>query len=216
MLAASVIQCATSGPWAFFGTRILLGVGLGFSQTAAPPLTTEIAHPKHRGNVTNLFQAIWFWGSIVSACVTLGCLFINSSWSWRIPCLLQGLFPGIQLFGLLIVPESPRWLISKGKHDKALKILAKYHANGDHNDELVQYEYNEIIEVIEKERQAARITGFLSFFETRGNRHRLLICILVGFMIQWAGNGTFYGAFSRLTSGLTSMQVSYLTTWHPS
>jgi MFS family permease len=64
MLAAAVIQCATSGVYAFLGTRILLGVGLGFAQTAAPPLTAEIAHPKHRANITNSFQAIWFWGSV--------------------------------------------------------------------------------------------------------------------------------------------------------
>jgi MFS family permease len=45
MLAAAVIQCATSGVYAFLGTRIMLGIGLGFAQTAAPPLTAEIAHP---------------------------------------------------------------------------------------------------------------------------------------------------------------------------
>lgn len=189
MVAAAIIQCATHGPWAFFGTRVLLGIGLGFAQTAAPPLTTEIAHPKHRGNVTNLFQAIWYWGSIVSACITLGTLFLGNSWSWRIPCLLQGFFPGIQLLGLLLVPESPRYLISKGKHEQALAVLAKFHANGDVHDELVQWEYSEICQAIDMEKEAARTTGFKSFFETKGNRHRLLICVLVGFMIQWAGNG---------------------------
>lgn len=54
----------------------------------------------------------------------------------------------------------------------------------------MQYEMKEICEVIEKEKEAARTTGFLSFFETKGNRHRLLICVSIGFMIQWAGNGT--------------------------
>ncbi|KAK5020650.1 hypothetical protein LTR60_000334 [Cryomyces antarcticus] len=206
MVAAAVIQCATHGPWAFFGTRVLLGIGLGFAQTAAPPLTTEIAHPKHRGNITNLFQAIWYWGSIVSACVTLGTLFLGNNWSWRIPCLLQGLFPGIQLLGLMFVPESPRWLVSKGRHEEALNILAQYHANGDREDELVQYEYKEICEVIEKEREIAKTTGFGSFLETRGNRHRLLICVLVGFMIQWAGNGivSYYLAPILKSVGITS------------
>lgn len=189
MLAAAIIQCATHGVYAFLGTRIMLGVGLGFAQTAAPPLTTEIAHPKHRGNVTNLFQAIWYWGAIVSAVLTLGTLFVDSSWSWRVPCLLQGLFPAIQLFGLLLVPESPRWLISKGRNEEGLHILAKYHANGDAEDELVQYEYTEICQALQMEKEAARSTGWSTFFATKGNRHRFLICILVGFMIQWAGNG---------------------------
>lgn len=137
MVAASIIQAATSGPWAILGTRIMLGIGLGFSQTAAPPLTTEIAHPKHRGQITALFQAAWYWGAILSACITLGTLFLPSSWSWRAPCLLQSFFPGLQLLGLLVIPESPRWLVSKGKTEEALNVLAKYHANGDVSDELV-------------------------------------------------------------------------------
>jgi MFS family permease len=176
MLAAAVIQCATSGVYAFLGTRIMLGIGLGFAQTAAPPLTAEIAHPKHRANITNLFQAIWFWGAIVSAVMTL-------------PCLFQGFFPAIQLIGLLWVPESPRWLVSKNRHHEALQILARYHANGDADDQLVQFEYQEICQALELEKEAARSTGWSTFFATKGNRHRLLICVLVGFMIQWAGNG---------------------------
>ncbi|KAJ3533726.1 hypothetical protein NM208_g7856 [Fusarium decemcellulare] len=189
MIAAAVIQAFTSGPWAFLGTKIMLGIGLGFAQTSAPPLTTEIAHPRHRANVTNLFQAIWFWGAILSAVVTIGTLHMSGSWSWRLPVLFQGFFPALQLVGLLVIPESPRWLISKGRHDEALQILVKYHANGDSADELVDFEFKEICAVIEQERDMAKTTGMMSFFKTKGNRHRLLICILVGFMIQWAGNG---------------------------
>jgi MFS family permease len=189
MLGAAIIQCATSGVYAFLGTRIMLGVGLGFAQTAAPPLTAEIAHPKHRANITNMFQAIWFWGAIVSAVMSLGFLFVDNHWSWRIPCLFQGFFPAIQLIGLIWVPESPRWLVSKNRHQEALQILARYHANGDVDDQLVQFEYQEICGALELEKEVARSTGWSTFFATKGNRHRLLICILVGFMIQWAGNG---------------------------
>jgi len=189
MAVASLIQCFTRGPWAFLATRILLGIGLGFSQTAAPPLVTEIAHPRQRAQVTNLFQAIWYWGAIVSALATLGCLWVNNSWSWRAPCLLQAFFPLVQTLGLFIIPESPRWLISKGRNEEALEILARCHANGDTNDELVLFEYQETCEAIQFEKEATKSVGFSSFLKTRGNRHRLLICILVGVFIQWAGNG---------------------------
>ncbi|KAK9250763.1 general substrate transporter [Lipomyces tetrasporus] len=189
MVCAAIIQAATHGRWAFLGTRLMMGIGLAFAQTAAPPLTTEIAHPRHRGAVTAIFQAIWHWGAIVSAATTLGTLYVYNTWSWRVPCLLQALFPAIQLVGLIIVPESPRWLVSKGRNEEALQVLARYHANGDADDSLVQFEFNEICEAIEIEKLLNHGTGWLSFISTKGARRRLAICVLVGFMIQWAGNG---------------------------
>ncbi|KAI9925270.1 hypothetical protein ASPWEDRAFT_32435 [Aspergillus wentii DTO 134E9] len=208
MIVAGIVQAATSGQWAFFGTRIMMGVGLGFSQTAAPPLITEIAHPRHRGTITAAFQTIWYWGSILAAAVTLGTLYVNnnSSWSWRAPCLLQVVFPALQLLGLCIVPESPRWLVSKDRKEEALQILARYHANGDTSDPLVQFEFREICEAIGQAKAMAHKSGWAEFIETKGARHRLVICILVGFMIQWAGNGvvSYYLAPILKTIGITN------------
>lgn len=209
MVIASVVQAATTGRWAFFGTRIAMGIGLGFSQTAAPPLTTEIAHPRHRGVVTAIFQATWYWGAILAAAVCLGTLYIEgNAWSWRIPCLVQCLFPAIQLLGLFIVPESPRWLVSKDRRDEALQILARYHGNGDTSDPLVQFEFSEICGAIDLENSASQRhqSGWSAFLATKGTRHRLAICILVGFMIQWAGNGviSYYLAPILRSVGITN------------
>ncbi|KAJ5429044.1 hypothetical protein N7491_006060 [Penicillium cf. griseofulvum] len=206
MVCASVIQAATQGRWAFFGTRLMMGIGLGFAQTAAPPLTAEIAHPRHRGTVTAVFQSVWYFGAILSAIITLATLYLFNSWSWRFPCLMQAFFPALQLLGLFIVPESPRWLISKNRREEALEILARYHANGDRTDELVLFEYQEICEAIDFENLVAEDSGWRAFFATRGAIHRLMICVLVGFMIQWAGNGiiSYYLAPILKNVGITS------------
>ncbi|KAK6826960.1 hypothetical protein RU639_004469 [Aspergillus parasiticus] len=207
MIVASVIQAATVGRWAFFGTRIAMGIGLGFAQTAAPPLTTEIAHPRHRGVVTAIFQATWYWGAILAAAVCLATLYVEgSTWSWRIPCLVQCFFPAVQLLGLLIVPESPRWLVSKDRRDEALQILARYHGNCDTSDPLVQFEFSEICSAIELENSVAHKSGWSAFIATKGARHRLAICLLVGVMIQWAGNGviSYYLAPILRSVGITN------------
>lgn len=57
-----------------------------------------------------------------------------------------------------------------------MDILAKYHANGDVNDELVKYEYQEICAVIEME-ELNRKTKFIDFGKTPANRRRLLVLV---------------------------------------
>lgn len=187
VIVASVIQVVVQNHWLFFGARILAGIGVGTAQTAAPLLATEIAHPRQRQTATALYNACWCLGSIASAAITFATLSVTNTWSWRIPCLLQAVYPMIQLVGLLFVPESPRWLVSKGRKDKALKVLARYHANGNENDELVQHEFHQICNSISVEANEPR--KWSSFFSSKGDAHRLVICIIVGLMQEWAGNG---------------------------
>ena len=123
-------------------------------------------------------------GAIISAAVTFATP-ISNSWSWRVPCLLQATYPIIQLIGLLFVPESPRWLVPKNRKDEALTILAKYHANGDADDRLVQHEFSQICGSINQE-----TSSWSSLISSRGDIHCLTICIMVGFMQEWAGSTT--------------------------
>ncbi|OQD77576.1 hypothetical protein PENDEC_c002G04081 [Penicillium decumbens] len=202
-IIASVIQVATSNHWAFFALRVLAGAGVGTAQTAAPLLATEIAHPRQRQVATGLYNACWCVGSITSAAFTFATLSMSNSWSWKIPCLLQAFYPVAQLVGLLIVPESPRWLVSKNRKDEALKILARYHANGNEDDALVQCEFEKICNSITAE--TSEPGKWSSFFSSKGDRHRLAICVIVGVSQEWAGNGivSFYLAPILASVGIT-------------
>jgi len=178
IVAGSLVQTFTTGGNAMLGGRLIVGVGSSFQGIGGGPLVAEVSHPRNRAQTTALINTCWYIGSIIAAWVTFGALNISSSWSWRLCCLIQAVPCIIQLIGLYFCEESPRWLISKGQEARALTILAKYHANGDENDELVTYEFKEIKEAIAAERAATANVNVMTFTKTKGNRHRLLILIV--------------------------------------
>ena len=138
-------------------------------------LVTELCHPQHRATFTAIYNSLWYVGAIVAAWLTFGTLKIESNWAWRIPSIVQA-FPSIlQLIFVGIVDESPRFLVARGKSEKALQVLAKCHANGNDQDEVVQLEMQEIHDTLKMEREFSS-QSWLSLFQTKGNRHRMLIC----------------------------------------
>jgi Sugar (and other) transporter len=125
---------------------------------------------------------------VVAAWTTFGTLQIKSDWAWRVPSLIQAFPSIIQLLSVWFYEESPRWLISKGRDEEALAILAKLHADGNEQDELVQLEYREIRQTIAQEQEVAK-RSYMELIATPGNRRRLLITVTIGFFSQWSGNG---------------------------
>ena len=188
MILGVVLQTISVNIQMFIAGRFFIGFGVAIAHGSSPLLITELAHPQHRAIFTTIYNTTWYIGSIVAAWLTFGTNNIPSNWSWRAPTLVMA-FPSIlQLIFIWTVPESPRWLISKGKLEKAHQVLAKCHANGDMHDELVVLEVQEIRDTIKME-QEFESTGWSELWKTKGNRHRLVILLTAGFFSQWSGNG---------------------------
>ncbi|GAA6004784.1 hypothetical protein JCM10207_001013 [Rhodosporidiobolus poonsookiae] len=173
------------------GGRALVGVGGSLLALATNLLCNEILHPRLRSVGAAFFLVFYYTGSIVSAWVSYAVIAADwqSDWSWRLPTLLQICGPVIVAIGCFLIPESPRYLVAKGKRDQALKVLADHHANGKIDDELVQHEMDEIEAAIAREK--VEKTGFMSFFKTKGNLHRLLIVVATGTGSQANGVAVF-------------------------
>ena len=104
--------------------RIIVGVAIGIASYTAPLYISEIAPPKHRGALVSLNQLAIAIGILVSYVVDYVFAQMGTG-QWRL-MLGFGVIPAILLlFGMCFLPRSPRWLVAKGHHSKALAILRR-------------------------------------------------------------------------------------------
>ncbi|KAI1186183.1 general substrate transporter [Nemania serpens] len=187
MIIGSLIQGFAVNAPMYIVSRLIIGFGLPYAIVAGSSLIGELAYPKERAVLTSLFNAAYFVGAIVASGITYGTQLIPSDWSWRVPSLLQ-LSPSLlQVVFIFFIPESPRFLISKDRHEEAFKVIVQYHAEGDENSEFAKAEMAEIKTTIAIELEHAK-RSWMDMVSTAGNRRRLLIGSLVGVMTQLSGN----------------------------
>lgn len=110
-------------PTNLFAGRLFLGLAIGISSYAVPMYIAEISPTKQRGALVSSFQLLITIGILVSYLSDLGFADESNMESWR-PMFLVGVIPAIILFiGMIALPETPRFLIGKGKEEKGRKIL---------------------------------------------------------------------------------------------
>lgn len=81
------------------------------------------------------------------------------------------------------MPETPRFLASKGRYEEALRFFIELHGNGDPNDELVRFEYEEMVATLKAEKEA-KSEKWSTLLVAKGNKHRLGLAMLMTLLPQ--------------------------------
>ncbi|GAW03554.1 sugar transporter [Lentinula edodes] len=197
MLIGSVIGCiagvsGANGYGLFVAGRAIIGLGLASFLMTSLIVVQEITHPRSREAIAASWDSYWILGSVIAAWVNFGCVgFITSSWSWRIPYIIQVPFALYILIAVQFVPETPRFLLAKGRDAEAYAFLVEYHGNGDVDDPLVRFEFKEMKEAILAE-QAAKAEKWSTILKKRSNLHRLGLAALMVFLTNLSGSSIIY------------------------
>ncbi|KAJ6583773.1 general substrate transporter [Mycena sp. CBHHK59/15] len=204
IIIGSVAATTAKDISALLGGRFVLGLGVGIVQTASPSYVVEMAPPQWRGRLTGLFNTFYYAGSILCTGITIATGRIESTRSWRGPLAIQIVAAGILAIFSLILPESPRWLISVGRKEEALATLARYHGNDDPKSPLVLLEWREFEESIKIDASDKRWWDYSELVNTPNARYRTFLMVLMAFFGQWSGNGLGY--FLTILFAVSSVQ----------
>ncbi|KAF9475076.1 hypothetical protein BDN70DRAFT_884133 [Pholiota conissans] len=172
--AGGAVQTFTVGYKTMVVGRFVSGLGVGLLSTIVPIYQSEISPPNHRGTLA----CVEFTGNIVgysfSVWTDYFSSFIDSDVSWRLPLFIQCVIGAILGVGSLLLPESPRWLVDKGKDEEGMLVLADLHG-GDLDGTIARAEFNEIKDKVIAERASGDNRSYGTMW--RKYRRRVLLAM---------------------------------------
>jgi MFS transporter, putative metabolite:H+ symporter len=114
------LAAASTGLAMLMVLRFCAGLGLGGELPVASTLVSEFSPAKRRGTIVVLLESFWAYGAVLAA--LLGYLVIPNL-GWR-AVFLMGALPALYVFVLRRnLPESPRYLESRGRHEEAAAVV---------------------------------------------------------------------------------------------
>ncbi|KAJ0415123.1 general substrate transporter [Aspergillus carlsbadensis] len=183
-----ILQAAAQNIGMFVVARIIVGIGSAISNGAAPTLLGELLPPRRRARVLGLFFSCYYVGSLLSSIVNYGSQNIDSTWSWRLPSLLQFIPSLLSVIIVPFVPESPRWLIAQGRSDEAWEVLILMQGKDKTDLQKGDEQLREIKDTIVREADEYPRNPWREIISTKANRRRLVILCTFGPMINMFGN----------------------------
>jgi sugar porter (SP) family MFS transporter len=170
--------------------RIVGGIGVGLCSIASPMYTNEIAPARWRGGLGFMYQLAIVLGSVLAAAASLllaDRLPDEVSWRWMFASEL--IFVAVFAILLFLVPESPRWLVERGRRDEAQRIFTRIEG-----PEFAATEMDQI------RKSLAAESGTFSELLAPGLRKALFIGLCLAFFNNFTGWSAMNGYIAHIAT----------------
>ncbi|TKA70502.1 hypothetical protein B0A55_07275 [Friedmanniomyces simplex] len=155
-----------------FVAQLLEGLPWGIFIANAPAYCSEIVPIKLRAPATQMLQMFWAIGSIIVGAVTYRYNGVKDERAYKIPIALQWMFPTPLAILIFCAPESPWWLVRKGRHEQAARSVERLGRKSQVNAAESVAMMRRVIEL----EQSVKQPSHLELFKGTDLRRTLIVC----------------------------------------
>ncbi|KAI0794026.1 MFS monosaccharide transporter [Fomes fomentarius] len=174
------LQTGASNLATFVVGRVFAGLGVGLVSTLVPMYQSECSPKWIRGAVVAGYQWAITIGLLLASVLNNATKDRQNHTAWRIPIAIQFIWAFILSVGMFYLPESPRWLIKKGRDEQAARALSRL-TSLPKDDPEVETELNDIRTALQEEQKLGE-SSYLDCF--RPGHNKILLRTLSGIFIQ--------------------------------
>ncbi|TAQ83769.1 hypothetical protein B7494_g7908 [Chlorociboria aeruginascens] len=182
--------------------EILCGIPWGVFQTLTITYASEVCPLALRGYLTTYVNFCWGLGQVIGIGVIKSMLNRDDQWSYRIPYALQWMWPVPLFIGVLLAPESPWWLVRKGRTEDAKRSLLRLTSLDRETDFNADETIAMMVHTTALEEKITSGATYLDCFKGTDRRRTEIICMV--WAIQNLSGNSFsgYSAYFLEKAGL--------------
>ncbi|KAG6284516.1 hypothetical protein E4U09_007848 [Claviceps aff. purpurea] len=172
--------------------QILLGLPWGVFQTLTTTYASEVCPTHLRAYLTTYVNLCWVMGQLIASGLLRAMLTRTDQWGYKIPFALQWAWPVPLIIGIYLAPESPWWLIRRGRIEDAKKSLERLTTRNAGADFRPDETISMMVHTNELEKELTAGTSYRDLFRGSVNTRRTEI-VCMTWMCQILCGASFMG-----------------------